>query len=357
MVNQIAILCNYRLLPERVGGMDVFFWELDKQAKKEGINITWFFPNSTLHGDYHLMDIKFNESTSVEETFLKYNQTFEVVVTHFVEIATPFFKIIKKKQLTSYTIVVDHNPRPINGYPIKKRISKKVKGFLFGKYIDRFIGVSAYTANELINDFGFHIQKKVKVIYNGVLYRSILFKKKLKYKVPKFIVVSHLRPSKGIQDLIKSVDLLPIELKKLLKIDIYGEGDFKQELINQIRILKLEYVFTFKGSISNIHELYYNYDYLLQPTHMECFSLSILESLAANVPVVTTPVGGNLEVVKDKLNGFIFPAKDFVKLAEVLENILSHKWKIEIETRKLIEDNFSINQMVSNHLNIIKNLK
>ena len=30
---------------------------------------------------------------------------------------------------------------------------------------------------------------------------------------------------------------------------------------------------------------------------MECFSLSILESLAANIPVITTPVGGNLEVV------------------------------------------------------------
>ena len=39
---------------------------------------------------------------------------------------------------------------------------------------------------------------------------------------------------------------------------------------------------------------------------MECFSLSILESLSANIPVITTTVGGNLEVVTHEENGFIY---------------------------------------------------
>jgi glycosyltransferase involved in cell wall biosynthesis len=49
------------------------------------------------------------------------------------------------------------------------------------------------------------------------------------------------------------------------------------------------------GSTANLSELYCN-DYMVQPTHMECFSLSILESLSANVPVITTN-GGNEEVI------------------------------------------------------------
>ena len=48
---------------------------------------------------------------------------------------------------------------------------------------------------------------------------------------------------------------------------------------------------------------------MLQPTHMECFSLSILESFAANVPVITTNVGGNKEVIDEGENGYIFKAK------------------------------------------------
>jgi glycosyltransferase involved in cell wall biosynthesis len=32
-------------------------------------------------------------------------------------------------------------------------------------------------------------------------------------------------------------------------------------------------------------------------SHMECFSLSILESCVMNVPVITTNVGGNEEVI------------------------------------------------------------
>jgi glycosyltransferase involved in cell wall biosynthesis len=50
------------------------------------------------------------------------------------------------------------------------------------------------------------------------------------------------------------------------------------------------------GSTANLSELYCRYDYMF-PSHMECFSLSILESLSANVPVITTNVGGNEEVI------------------------------------------------------------
>ena len=40
-VNQqkIAVLCNYELLPERVGGMDYFYWMFDAKCKEQGIEI------------------------------------------------------------------------------------------------------------------------------------------------------------------------------------------------------------------------------------------------------------------------------------------------------------------------------
>ena len=36
---KIAIICNYHLLSERVGGMDYFFWEFDKKCKENNIQI------------------------------------------------------------------------------------------------------------------------------------------------------------------------------------------------------------------------------------------------------------------------------------------------------------------------------
>ena len=52
-----------------------------------------------------------------------------------------------------------------------------------------------------------------------------------------------------------------------------GTFAFKKELLNLVKKQELESAISFKGSQSNLNELFKNYDYLIQPTHMECFSL------------------------------------------------------------------------------------
>jgi glycosyltransferase involved in cell wall biosynthesis len=86
---------------------------------------------------------------------------------------------------------------------------------------------------------------------------------------------------------------------------------------------------------------------------MECFSLSILESLAANVPVITTNVGGNEEVIVNGENGCVFKAKDIYALKIIIERIYTGDMMIEINTRELIANNFSLEKMVENHLKLL----
>ncbi len=274
------------------------------------------------------------------------------IITHFVEVCSPIFKKICKLS-NAKIIAIDHNPRPINGYSVKKKIQKRIKGLLYSKYINKFIGVSQYTVNEMINDFGNHIKVKTQVVYNGVAIDDIIKREKRNFSHPTFLVVSHLRKSKGIQDLIDAVSLLPNEIKSKIEIDIYGDGPFKEELLERVKDKNVASNFNFQGSKSNLKDIFYKYDYMLQPTHMECFSLSILESLAANVPVITTNVGGNEEAITNEQNGFIFQAKDSVALKELLEQILLENKKIELDTRILIEEKFSLDKMVDNHLKLI----
>jgi glycosyltransferase involved in cell wall biosynthesis len=125
------------------------------------------------------------------------------------------------------------------------------------------------------------------------------------------------------------------------------------ELQTMVNALKLEHCFNFKGSTAQLKSLYGNYDYMLQPTHMECFSLSILESLAANVPVITTNVGGNEEAIKNNENGYIFEAGNIKQLSDLLQNVYSGNLKIMTNTRPLIEEHFTIDKMVNEYLKII----
>lgn len=352
---KIAILCNYRLLPERIGGMDFFFWLFDQECSANNIDVDWFFPNSAQHGAYSRMNI-LATGDGPERFFLAYckekSPEYTHVITHFIALCTRFFKEVK--QLTKARIIgVDHNPRPVGGYPLRKKVEKRIKGLLFSKYIDCFVGVSEYTVQELSKDFGSQLSRKTIRIYNGVLIDGIKKHQHRKEREPLFMVASHLRESKGIQDLIDAVVLLPDTIKTKLKIDVYGDGPYGVVLRHKVETQKLAAIFSFKGNNPDLKSTYCRYDYMLQPTHMECFSLSILESLAANVPVITTNVGGNEEVVESGKNGFIYSVKDIMALKELLLDLFSGEKKITIDTRLLIEEDFSLELMVASHFKLL----
>lgn len=350
---KIAVLCDYRLMPERVGGMDRFFWLFDAECKALGHEIVWFFPNKSRHEGYTNLTIIAANDKSMEQTFLHHGQFYDVVFTHFLELCTSFYQQVKKQKLVTKIVAVDHNPRPFAGYPLKKRIQKRVKGLLYSRYIDLFVGVSHYTVHEIIKDFGSHLKRKSKVVYNGIAYEQSKKRTDRNLQRPTFLVACHLRYSKGIQDLIAAVALLPQSILSDLKIDVYGEGDYQTILEDLIDHYKLHNNFVFKGSVPNLYAIYHQYDYLLQPTHMECFSLAILESLSANVPVITTPVGGNEEVVKNGVNGYVLPVQDPKAWSELIAKLYQGEMKISEDTSQLITTEFSIEKMVANYVRLI----
>lgn len=353
---KIAVICNYRLLPERVGGMDYFFWQFDAKCKENNIQVDWFFPNHSSHGEYYKLTILESKNASLESFFLDYclhnNSKYESVITHFVELCTPFFKKVKQLYNTKI-VVVDHNSRPLNGYSFKKKITKKVKGFLFSKYIDEFIGVSDYTVAAIVKDFGFQVQTKTKTIHNGVRIRDIKIRDRQIENKTNFLVVSQLVQSKGIQDLILAVSKLPTQIVKEIEISVFGDGPYKDVLVTLAESHGVISNFIFMGSKPNLNNHYCEYDYMLLPTHMECFNLSILESLAANVPVITTNVGGNEEAVINDVNGYIFEAKDVLALTSIIENVYLGKKKITMNTRINIEKHFSLEKMVEQHFLVL----
>ncbi len=351
---KIAIVCNYALNPNRIGGMDRFYVAYDHRAKELGYAIDWYFLNYQPFDFYSGLTIFSTNNQNMEYFFLeKVNREhlkYDILVTHFLALCTSFFKKAKSTGIQQ-TIVVDHNPRPLEGFPFSKTIKNKIKGVLYSKYINQFIGVSDYTRKHILQDYGFFLERKTSVIYNGI--DTSVFVKRNQENINKFVVCSHLRYSKGIQDLIKAVSILEDAIKNQIQIDVYGEGPYETELLKMIKANDLDGIIRFKGGSSQLNELLSNYRYLLQPTYMECFSLSILESLAANVPVITTTVGGNLEIIENNKNGFIFEPKDYSAIAEILKNIVSGNFKIDKDVSEQIEKNFNLEKMVEEHIGLL----
>lgn len=353
---KIAIICNYELLPTRVGGMDYFFWLFDKKCKENNIEVDWFFPNKATHGDYLQLNIIESNYNNVEHFFTQFITKkkchYTHIITHFVEVCSPIFKKMKAIS-NSKIIVVDHNPRPINGYSLKKRIEKRVKGILYSRYIDIFIGVSNYSKNQLIKEFGFQISKKNSVIFNGLDIKK--FKQKTNFNSnANFIIACHLRKDKGVQDVIDVVKQIKLEISIPFTITIFGEGYYEVELKRKINEASLQEYFVFNGSVSNLHELYCNYDYLIHPSHGETFCYTVVESLLSNLPVITNNQGNILGLISNNSNGFLYKDHQINDLKDIIKRVLKEEIKIE---NGLLKDpkvtNLSLDKMVASYFQII----
>ena len=167
---KIAIVCNYALNPNRIGGMDRFYVAYDAKAKALGYEVDWYFSNYQPFDFFTGLTVFSANNQNMEQFFLeKVNQEnlkYDVLVTHFLALCTSFFKNAKVLGVQK-TIAVDHNPRPLGGFPFSKIIKNKIKGILYSRYIDHFVGVSEYTRKHILKDYGFFLTNKTSVIKSG----------------------------------------------------------------------------------------------------------------------------------------------------------------------------------------------
>jgi len=231
---------------------------------------------------------------------------------------------------------------------------KKIKSLLYSRYIETFIAVSEYSKKHLIKDFTSIISSKIKVVLNGVEIDKIQLKTSYLNK-HQFIVASHLRKEKGVQDVLQAIADLPIELKKKIELDIYGNGVYEKELIKLTENLNLVSQVNFKGSVDDLEDRYLNYDYLLHASYGETYCYSVVEALTAKLPVITTSnIGNVLQLVKHKQNGFLFEVGDLNALTLILKNILTDTETIsEASFKSVLIQNLSLQKMVENHIKVL----
>ncbi len=100
-------------------------------------------------------------------------------------------------------------------------------------------------------------------------------------------------------------------------------------------------------------------DIFVLPTHSEGFPLSLLEGMAMGLPVVTTPVGGIPEVVKDGVNGYLVPPKDIEMLAKQILTLVKEpdkRQQMGEENAKLYWEQLSSHKVVDRIHTLLREL-
>jgi teichuronic acid biosynthesis glycosyltransferase TuaC len=157
------------------------------------------------------------------------------------------------------------------------------------------------------------------------------------------IGVGALCERKGFHRVIDCLPQLLTRHPNLLYLIVGGpspEGDWSDRLKEKVKELGLTEQVRFLGQTApqDLRWPLSAADLFVLSTRNEGWANVFLEAMACGLPVVTTDVGGNREVVSSQDLGRVIPFDDSAALCQTLDEALTHPWDTQ-EIRRYAEEN------------------
>jgi len=157
---------------------------------------------------------------------------------------------------------------------------------------------------------------------------------------------------KGYKYLIEA--LMSFELKDV-ELVIFGASKPKSKVITKFK----------QHFIGNVHDdialaiLYSAADVVVVPSVQENLSNVIMESLACGTPVVGFDIGGNSDMIKDRLTGYLAKPLEPQDLASGIQWVLENENRLNqlsINSRNIVLERFSIEKVTQQYIKLYENM-
>ena len=242
----------------------------------------------------------------------------------------------------------------------QKFIEKKIFGTA-NKIVANSVAVRNYLIGENI------AEAKISVIYNGLDAERLKPEETDRQKICHELdlpVDGHLRFVTLVANLRHTVKNQPLLMRTARKVIekmphthfvLAGEGELKNDLEALARELNVEKNTHFIGRCTKVPELLSISSIGVLTSFAEGFSNSILEYMAAGLPVVATRVGGATEAIVEDETGYTVESDDENELAERLLELLSNEVKIAAfgaNARRRVHEKFSLENQLAETLKL-----
>lgn len=181
------------------------------------------------------------------------------------------------------------------------------------------------------------------------------------YNARLVIMLARLNPQKGIDEVLHAAQqikqrhpdvhfLIVGEKLDFKNGEIFQDSDYHQHLHSLTVSLGISTFVWFTGHRTDVASLLSQSALSVLPSHSEGLSNSLIESMAAGLPLVATDVGGNPELVSDGVNGLLVPVRNVDKLAAAVNAILDDPKlaaRFGEASLRICHEQFSMQKMVA----------
>ena len=269
----------------------------------------------------------------------------DIVHTHRSVCLTYFQAFGFKKQSWKYVHTV-HNLADKEAGLYERLLRKKYvrKGLIYQ------VGISDNISRSITEIYQ---KSPAKTIYNGINLTNPKESVEKKYDL---ICVARFSAQKNHLLLLRAFQIL-LEKHPSLSLLLVGEGELMDDAKRFVNDNNLQNI-TFYGQTNDVESLMNQSKIFVLSSLYEGNPISILEAMNCGLPIVAPNVGGIPDVVKDKINGILFPVNDinlFVNSLELIitNNDLSHK--ISINNKNDVQK-YSIKHCADEYLTLFKSL-
>ncbi|MBI5149418.1 MAG: glycosyltransferase family 4 protein [Candidatus Omnitrophica bacterium] len=256
---------------------------------------------------------------------------------HFVSLAGEYAMLVSMLLDIPYTFTA-HGWHDIFEYPPHNFHQRGIRA-------KKVITVSQYNKDYMVQKFDIPAEK-ISVIHCGI--RPELFTADGRTAGPELRILSiaRLHPIKGVEYLVRACKLLK-EWENRFTCHIIGDGELRVKIAELIDKLDMKQEIVFHGAqpAGEVRRQLALANVYVNSSLCEGLSVSIMEAMAARLPVIATRVTGVAELIEDNVNGYLVEPKDETELAAALQKMIldtDKRKKMGEISRRRIETDFAL---------------
>ncbi len=343
-----------------MGGLENFVVELTKNLPQVDHYVACLTGKGELFDDIdgcaYFLDVPKKTSIRTFYSLWKLMSDLKVDIVHTHNQGPQFYGAIAAK-LRGLPVVHTKHGRNLSNFGKRKYLDR-----ISSLFTDKIVTVSEDIRRLCVEQLRIP-EKKVSVILNGIDTNKFCSQvRPARQESEPFIIgtVARLSPEKNQACLLRAAKVLK-DNQLNFKVQIVGDGPLKENLNALSMQLVLEKHVEFLGLRRDIPEILNHFDLFVLPSFTEGISLTLLEAMSCQLPVVATRVGGNCEIIDDGKDGFLVPSDDHLELANVLSGCISDEKKYLLDevgkqSRLKIISQFSLDIVVGRYLSLYQSL-